>query len=558
MNLSMKDQFSKAIYDLLAKGGFTLERLPSTKLEWLSLLSIIDSAMTDYEGMLMVLEANIQNTITQAEAQKEKVQTESIDLLRQAVEAIDSGLVLYNENEELVFCNEKYRQIYPELSPHMSDGFKYENIVRSYYRSQPRIQDSMNEQDYIMLRKQKFRNQIGRYESSHKNKTLVVSTAKIKNGSIVSLSTDITEQKLREQQIKALLDAMPGHVSWVDKDLNYLGVNGSLASSMGKKPEEFIGNKLGFMGVVSEPNISDKMTIFFKSTDRQLQFETIMQTNSGPLHLLVCSQKYSDLTKAVVISIDLTHQKQLEKDLEDEKQRFIINSRLTAMGEMAAGLAHEINNPVAIINGKANSLKRLALNGKLTNEKILEETEKIISTTNRISKIVNGLRNISRDGGQDQIVDVSFQIILDDTMEFANQRMQSHGIQLFFPDNLKDLVIPCRQVQLSQVILNLLNNAHDAIFENTEKWIKIEAYEKNDFFEIRIMDSGHGIPLDVQQKLFQPFFTTKEVGKGTGLGLSISLGIIKSHNGRMYIDNNCKNTCFIIELPKKSPTAKAA
>jgi signal transduction histidine kinase len=104
-------------------------------------------------------------------------------------------------------------------------------------------------------------------------------------------------------------------------------------------------------------------------------------------------------------------------------------------------------------------------------------------------------------------------------------------------------------IQISQVILNLLNNAFDAIQDATDKWIKIQTYIEHGQVQIRVTDCGHGISNEVAKKIMQPFFTTKPIGKGTGLGLSISKGIVEAHQGKLTIDTESKNTCFVITLP---------
>jgi len=107
-------------------------------------------------------------------------------------------------------------------------------------------------------------------------------------------------------------------------------------------------------------------------------------------------------------------------------------------------------------------------------------------------------------------------------------------------------------------LLNLLNNAHDAIAHLPEKWVRVSVKALGDTVEIRVRDSGRGIPPDIAQKIFQPFFTTKEIGKGTGMGLSISLGIIKAHSGRLTLDESEPNTCFVLSLPLAKSMERAA
>lgn len=115
--------------------------------------------------------------------------------------------------------------------------------------------------------------------------------------------------------------------------------------------------------------------------------------------------------------------------------------------------------------------------------------------------------------------------------------------------DIEGLKIEGRPAQLSQVILNLISNAVDAIMHQPEKWVELKITLQNEMIIFSVTDSGNGIPKEVAEKIMQPFFTTKEIGKGTGLGLSISKGIVEDHQGKFYYDENCKNTRFCVEIP---------
>jgi C4-dicarboxylate-specific signal transduction histidine kinase len=122
----------------------------------------------------------------------------------------------------------------------------------------------------------------------------------------------------------------------------------------------------------------------------------------------------------------------------------------------------------------------------------------------------------------------------------------------------EDFNIKCRPGELAQVLLNLLNNSYDAVQDLPEKWVRVNLDSFGSTIDIRVTDSGPGIPAEISSKLMQSFFTTKEIGKGTGLGLSISKGIVEAHNGNIRIDNNCKNTCFVVTLPKMGSSSPLA
>jgi len=181
-------------------------------------------------------------------------------------------------------------------------------------------------------------------------------------------------------------------------------------------------------------------------------------------------------------------------------------------------------------------------------EKIKVELSKIESTAHRIEKIVKGLKHFSRNDLTDPFELVSASSVIDSSLELCNEKLKNNSIELRMNLN-SNLMIQCRPIQISQIILNLLMNANDSIEFIDEKWISIDLSELNDKVKISITDSGKGIPPEIVEKMMQPFFTTKGVGKGTGLGLSISLGIAESHHGKLYYDSDSKNTKFVLELP---------
>ena len=253
-----------------------------------------------------------------------------------------------------------------------------------------------------------------------------------------------------------------------------------------------------------------------------------------------------------VLVNDVTQIKKIEKERNEIYQKLIQSSKMIALGEMASGLAHEINNPLSIINLKAsiaiNDIKKKNVDMKL----IEKNLDAIISTTNRIEKIITGLLYFSKDNNNEAYSTVSLASIIDETLIFCQEKMNSKDINLIHPLIDSDIFIECSSVQISQVILNLLNNSIDAVEKCLTKWIKLEVKLNNNEVSIFISDSGPGVPHSIRSKLMQPFITTKETDKGTGLGLSISKGIIEKHNGSLALIESAPHTTFRIDLKRKT------
>ena len=234
----------------------------------------------------------------------------------------------------------------------------------------------------------------------------------------------------------------------------------------------------------------------------------------------------------------------------EQQKKMLVSSKLSALGEMAAGLAHEINNPLAILSTVSEQLEEVLQDEKPDKDLIQTMGQEIRQTVKRIAKIVNGLRAVSRDGGNDPMVKIDVKKVIQDALTLCQERFRHNNVPLRLKNCENSVFISGRETQLGQVLLNMLNNAFDAIAALPERWVEISLQESENSVEIQILDSGQGIPEHLQEKLFQPFFTTKEVGKGTGLGLSISKGIIESHKGTLKIDSANKHTAFVITLPK--------
>lgn len=232
------------------------------------------------------------------------------------------------------------------------------------------------------------------------------------------------------------------------------------------------------------------------------------------------------------------------------------SEKMSTLGEMSSSIIHEINNPLTILHARASMLKKLVMSDSLNKEKLLDSCALIEKNIFRISGIIKAMQSVSRNSDGDPYTPTKLKTILEDVLQLCEKRLMYKGTQLKVSQISEEITLECREGQIAQVLINLLNNAADAITSLEEQWIALDFNEKPSCIEITVTDSGRGIPMDVREKIFQPFYTTKTVGSGTGLGLSISRRIIESHHGSIKINTDCSNTQFVITLPKKHMSNK--
>jgi signal transduction histidine kinase len=267
-------------------------------------------------------------------------------------------------------------------------------------------------------------------------------------------------------------------------------------------------------------------------------------------HAYVISvQKYEDQSM-IVVGVPAEELMQMRKELDSQRVKIEFSARLATLGEMAGGIAHEVNNPLAVIVGNCAQVVRMLKDTEVDRPKISEKMDKITKTSFRIGKIITGLRSFSRQSDQDPFIYTKVSQMLDDTFELCKEKFHQNGIKINI-ETVPEIEIPIRPIQVSQVLINLMNNSYDAVqkIEREKRLINI-TFEKTELdLVISISDSGPGVSEQIATRIFDPFYTTKEVGQGTGLGLSIARSILLDHQGDIQLVKNAKMTTFQIHLP---------
>lgn len=393
----------------------------------------------------------------------------------------------------------------------------------------------------------------------------IVYTSPIRNkeGEVVAameMMIDITRRKELEEKLaaseeryQAIFESTPNALFVLDADtLDILNCNDSATTSYGYANEEFTGRS--FLMLFRKEERDDWREIL--KTKREIDQCSHVTRDGRTIYVTIriSPAEFQDQKVLIASCADIT------KKLEAEQQ-LIQASKMTTLGEMATGVAHELNQPLAILKTISNLLSRRVSRHHEMDERMLEEIAEGVSThVDRASKIIDHMREFGRKSDL-KTMPVNINSVLQRAFDFFSQQLNVRNIRVEWRLQETLPFIMADSNRLEQVIINLLINARDAIEdrwkkekpENLEKRITITTESTDKEVVIRVCDTGSGIPDAIRTKLFEPFFTTKDVGKGTGLGLSISYGIVKDYGGSIQaVRMDGEGACFVITFPVAS------
>jgi len=390
----------------------------------------------------------------------------------------------------------------------------------------------------------------------------IVRTSPIKNGqddivAAMEMSLDITQRKQLEDKLEKsekkyheIFNNIPNPVFVLDfESFTIIDCNDSVEAIYGFRKEDITNTS--FLDLFPEDERDRYVAAMRTSTEitqaRQLNYKGL------PLfvNIRISPSEYPGKKVLLVTTSDIT------KRLETEQQ-LIQASKMATLGEMATGVAHELNQPLSVIKTASSFfIKKINKKEPLDDEILSNMLQKIDSNVDRTTKIINHMRQFARKSDMD-LEKIQLNEVLKQAFEVFSQQLKLRRIEVVW-DIEKDLpMIMADPSRLEQVFINLLLNARDAIeerwgpreIEKADKRIMIKTGYDAQNVICEVCDTGVGVPQAIVDKIFEPFFTSKEVGKGTGLGLSISYGIIKDCGGNIQvIPNKPSGACFVLNFP---------
>ncbi|MGD2185013.1 MAG: PAS domain S-box protein [Desulfobacterales bacterium] len=390
----------------------------------------------------------------------------------------------------------------------------------------------------------------------------IVNTSPIKNeqGEIVAameMSLDVTQTKILEQELKksekkyyAIFDNIPNPVFVLDMDtLEILDCNASVETVYGYKKDEVI--EKSFLELF-RPDEKDQYAKMIK-TSSIINQALHLNKDGGTLfvNIRISPSEYPGEKVYLVTTSDITQRLETE-------QQLIQASKMATLGEMATGVAHELNQPLSVIKTASRFfMKKIHKKEKIQDNILFSMAEEIDTYVDRATKIINHMREFGRKSDI-TLEKVPVNAVLKKALDILGQQLKVRGIEVVW-DLEQDLpLIMADADRLEQVFINLLINARDAIDERRHsqphqvgaRAITLKTRSNAKEITVEIHDTGTGIPDSILERIFDPFFTTKKVGQGTGLGLSISYGIVKDCKGSIQVvSRKGQGAGFIIKFP---------
>ncbi|MGI9371983.1 MAG: PAS-domain containing protein [Hyphomicrobiales bacterium] len=480
------------------------------------------------------------------EADRERAGQRLID----AIQSLSEGFALYGPDDRLVMCNDKYKEMHHMCADKLEPGVNWFEFLRvTAERHQFPVPEG--DIDAWLAERALDRSEYRKHEFQHTDGNwFFVSTSPTREGGFVVTRADITERKLMEEKerktdavVRNVLAACPAMITMTHVESGDL-IYGSPAT------EALFGEVKSVRDIYATPSERDRFLEMIKKDGAVEDFEYDAVGKDGDIFRASVSGRLIDYQGEQVIvslSYDLTDRISMLEELERQKEFLHQSEKLSALGELLAGVAHELNNPLSVVVGQS-----LLLTETAEDEKTRIRAQKIGNAADRCARIVKTFLAMARQQPT-QTTNVDVNEVIESSLEVAGYSLRAADVSLSL--NLADSLpfVWGDADQLSQVMINLIVNAGQALADyDGKRKIKIVSRldPRKKELVVKVADTGPGIPANIRSRVFEPFFTTKEVGSGTGIGLAFCHRIAETHGGTIRVaPNPGGGTIFFLRLP---------
>ena len=474
-------------------------------------------------------------------------------LLRDAVESIAEGFVIFDRDDRFVMCNEIYRRTYTYGRDLLVPGAQFEDVARAIVKMGQIPIARGREDEWVEERLRLHQDLAGSIEQQLPDgRWLLITERRMADGGTAGLRVDITALKETqaalsesEQMARGMIDTALDAFVQMDEAGLILEWNPQAEATFGWSREEAVGKRLADLIIPSSYR-----------TPHATGMALFLETGSGPLlgnrrEMPALRRDGSEIRVEVAVTAlrrhggyvfngflrDVTEQRAAEIRLQQLQTELLHVSRFSAMGQMGSALAHEINQPLAaILNYLGAGRHILGMGSQAPPDKIREILDKAVEQATRAGEIIRQLRSFVAKGETQQRPEILSAVVEEaSTLAMIGARQQNVRLTLRFDPQVRTAMI--NRIQIQQVVVNLVRNAVEAMAESERRELAVSTRAIGDgSIEIEIADSGPGLAPEVAAQLFKPFVSTKS--QGMGVGLSICQSIVEAHGGRIWAEAN--------------------
>ena len=497
--------------------------------------------------------------------EKEAQIRQAQETLQDAVESLPVGFALYDADDLLVTCNQRYRDFNKQSADILTPGVRWIDFIRAgaergqYVGAEGRVEEWLAERKRLRMQfgtDMEFQQSDGRWFQFANQPT--------RQGGIVVTRTDITARKemeraLRESEnlVRSILEASPVPVA-MTRASDGLIIYESPASRLLFGQLQQSGEPSYVSDVYVDPGERQRYLKLLRERGTLEGFEVEFRKADGS-HIWVSITssliEYQGEEMVVASAYDLTERRAVEAEMARQREALYQSEKLSALGSLLAGVAHELNNPLSVVVGHAQLMKETA-----GDPRIVERATKIGNAADRCSRIVKSFLAMARQRPPERRA-VDLKEIVQATLDVTGYSLRTANIEVAVDFDPTVPSVHGDPDQLNQVVTNLIVNAQQAMMEvqgarRLAIAIRYDAHREEILLEIA--DSGPGIPEENRSRIFDPFFTTKDIGEGTGVGLAVTHRIVEAHDGRISVAGEpSEGAVFTVGLPASGePTGK--